>query len=394
MATHKHQIVIIGGGNAGISVAAKLLRKNKFLDIAIIDGAKKHFYQPAFTLVAGGVYDFNDTVRNEEDVMLDEVTWIQQMVAEINPEKNLVITENGDEISYEFLIVAPGLKLAWDLVKGLPETIGKNNVCSIYSPDTVIHARETIENFSGGTALFTNPATPIKCGGAPQKIMYLSADKFRKKGLKADVQFWTSGTVIFGVKKIGKALTEIVNEYGITVHYRHHLVEVRGNEKIAVFESLENSEKTEVKFDLLHVTPPQQAPDFIRRSPVANQEGWVDVDINTLQHNKYKNIFSLGDAAALPTAKTGAAIRKQAPVLVNNLLAVMKGKEPYAKYYGYSSCPLIVGYGRLVLAEFDYNNIPQDSFPFEQARPRWSMWMLKTEVLPWLYWNQILKGEI
>ncbi len=394
MATHKHQIVIIGGGNAGISTAAKLLLKNRFLDIAIIDATEKHYYQPAFTLVAGGVYDFNDTVRSEEQVMLPNVTWIKQWAEEINPEKNVVITREGDEIQYEFLIVAPGLKLAWDLVKGLPETIGKNGVCSIYSPETVLYAREIVENFQGGTALFTNPATPIKCGGAPQKIMYLSADKFRKKGLDADVQFWTSGTVIFGVKKIGATLTKIVEEYGINVHYRTNLVEVNGENKIAVFENLENGEKTEVKFDMLHVTPPQQAPDFIRRSPVANADGWVDVNINTLQHNKYPNIFSLGDSAALPTAKTGAAIRKQAPVLVENLLAVMKGKIPQAKYYGYSSCPLIVGYGRLVLAEFDYNNIPQDSFPFEQARPRWSMWKLKTDVLPWLYWNQILKGTV
>ncbi len=394
MATHKHQIVIIGGGNAGISTAAKLLLKNKFLDIAIIDAAEKHYYQPAFTLVGGGVYDFNDTVRPEEAVMLPNVTWIRQWAAEINPEKNVVITENGDEVQYEFLIVAPGLKLAWELVKGLPETIGKNNVCSIYSPKTVLYARESLENFQGGTALFTNPATPIKCGGAPQKIMYLAADKFRKKGLDANVQFWTSGTVIFGVKKIGAALMKIVEEYGIDVHYRTNLVEVNGDNKIAVFENLETGEKTEVKFDMLHVTPPQQAPDFVRRSPVANADGWVDVNINTLQHNKYSNVFSLGDVAALPTAKTGAAIRKQAPVLVENLFAVMKGKTPQAKYYGYSSCPLIVGYGRLVLAEFDYNNIPQDSFPFEQARPRWSMWKLKTDVLPWLYWNQILKGTV
>ena len=394
MGTFKHQIVIIGGGNAGISVAAKLLRKNKYLDIAIIDGANKHFYQPAFTLVGGGVYDLNDTVRDEADVMPEGVTWIQQMVSEVNPEKNIVITENGDEVSYELLIVAPGLVLAWDQVKGLPETIGKNNVCSIYSPETVLYTRDCLDNFSGGTAVFCQPNTPIKCGGAPQKIMYLAADKFRRKGIKADIQFWTPGTVIFGVKKIARTLNQMVQEYGIQTHFRHHLIEVRGDEKIAVFESLETKETKEIKFDMLHVVPPQQAPDFVRNGPLANADGWVDVNIHTLQHNKYPNVFSLGDAAALPTAKTGAAIRKQAPILIENLFAVMKGREPSAKYNGYSSCPLIVGYGRLVLAEFDYNNEPQDSFPFEQARPRWSMWMLKKEVLPWLYWNQILKGEI
>ncbi len=187
-------------------------------------------------------------------------------------------------------------------------------------------------------------------------------------------------------------------------------MEVKGDEQLAIFEDTEGN-RHEVKFDMLHITPPQSAPDFIKRSPLAvldpatqtnpclgtdtnpfNYLGWVDVNKHTLQHNRYANIFSCGDAASTTNAKTGAAIRKQVPVLVENLLRLMKAESVDASYNGYGSCPLVTGYGKLILAEFDYDNNPMETFPFNQAKERWSMYQLKTKVLPWLYWNRILKG--
>ena len=393
----QHQIVIVGGGNAGISIAAQLLRKDSSLDIAIVDGAKKHYYQPAWTLVGGGEFDIQDTERDEASVIPSGATWIQQMVAGFKPEENKITLADGTDLGYDYLIAAPGIQLNWGEIKGLKENLGKNGVCSNYSFATAPYTWECIQKTKGGKAIFTNPHTPIKCGGAPQKIMYLAADYFKKQGIDSQVEFWSGGTRVFGVEKYENTLKKVIARYGIQTQFFVKLDEIDGPNKKAKFVGIGESNKDQeywVEYDMIHVTPPQSAPDFIKTSPLANAAGWLDVEKHTLQHNKYKNIFGCGDAANLPASRTGAAIRKQAPVLVSNLLAVMKAKSMTASYDGYSSCPIITGYDKLVLAEFDYNNTPVETFPFDQSKERWSMYQMKKYLLPYLYWNQILPGKM
>lgn len=391
------QIIIVGGGNAGISVAAQLLRKNSKLDIAIFDPSEKHYYQPAWTLVGSGVFDIQKTARNEADVMPKNAQWIKESVSTFNPSNSSLAT-NNNIYTYDYLVVCPGIQLNWDAVKGLSETLGKNNVCSNYSFKTAPYTFECIKNFKGGKAIFHNPHTPVKCGGAPHKIMYMAADYFRKHGVleKADIQYWSGGTKLFAVEKYEKTLLEVCKRSDIKLNFFQRLEEIDGENKRAKFVGFGENNKdieTWVDFDMIHVTPPQSAPDFIKNSPLANAGGWVDVDKNTLQHVKYANVFSLGDASGLPTSKTGAAIRKQAPVVVENLLSLINKESLHSNYTGYTSCPLLTGYGKLVLAEFDYNNQPMETFPFDQSKERWSMYMLKKEILPRMYWGQILTGK-
>ncbi|MDE3212911.1 MAG: NAD(P)/FAD-dependent oxidoreductase [Bacteroidota bacterium] len=399
MMTH-HQIIIAGGGNAGISVAARLLHRNPNLDIAIIEPSEKHYYQPAWTLVGAGTFNLSSTIREEASVIPPKAKWIKEAVDTFQPEQNTVTTTSGNVYSYDYMIVAPGIQLNWDAVKGLPETIGKNGVTSNYSFKYAPYTYECIKSMKPGmTALFTSPSTPIKCGGAPQRIMYLAADYFRRHGLqgKVTVDFTNAGTVIFGIKKYAVQLQKVVDKYGILLNFHHDLVEIDGPGKTATFKFTDeqgNVSLVKKHFDMIHVTPPQSAPEFIKKSPLANEAGWLDVDKYSLQHNKYKNIFGIGDAAGTPNPKTGAAVRKQAPVLVKNLLELMKGETMTAKYNGYGSCPIVVGYGKLILAEFDYDNKPMETFPFDQSKPRWTMWILKKYILPWLYWHRILKGTI
>lgn len=398
MENQRHQIVIVGGGNAGISVASQLLHKNHKLDIAIVDPADKHYYQPAWTLVGSGVFDIRDTERNEADVIPSQAKWIKEKVVSFQPEQNQVTLGDGSLLSYEYMVVAPGIQLNWDEVKGLSETLGKNNVCSNYSFKTAPYTFEVMKNFKGGKAIFHNPHTPVKCGGAPHKIMYMAADYWRKHGMlgKADIHYWSGAAKLFAVAKYENTLLEVCKRSDIKLHFMEKLVEIDGPNKRAKFIGIGEANKDVenwVEFDMIHVTPPQSAPDFIKQSPLANAAGWVDIDKNTLQHLRYNNIFGIGDASSLPTSKTGAAIRKQAPVLVGNLLSAMEGKSLNAEYTGYTSCPLVTGYGKLVLAEFDYNNQPMETFPFDQSKERWSMYQLKRRVLPWLYWNQILTGR-
>jgi sulfide:quinone oxidoreductase len=398
------QILIVGGGNAGISLAAKLFLKEPKLDIAIMDPAEYHYYQPAWTLVGGGDFNHAYTRRTEASVMPKKATWLKEAADKFEPEQNAVLTTTGQRYTYDYLVVCPGIQLNWNKIKGLEGNLGKNGITTNYLFDTAPYTFQCLKDIAArknGKALFTSPNTPIKCGGAPQKILYLASDYWRLQGVleTTDIHFYSGGGIIFGVPKYAATLNEVIERYGIKTHFKHNLVEIKADEKIAIFDVYEDNKvvgRVSDNYDMIHVTPPQSAPDFIRNSPLAvpdNPGGWVDVDKFTFQHVRYPNVFSLGDVSSTPNAKTGAAIRKQAPVLVGHLTSLIQtGKLADAQYNGYGSCPLITGYGKLVLAEFDYNNQPMETFPFDQSKERWSMYQLKRHVLPWLYWNKILHG--
>lgn len=433
MKTH-YQVLIIGGGTAGIMVASQLKRKNSNIEIGLIEPSDKHYYQPAWTLVGANTYKFKDTVRPMASLIPNGVNWIKEFADVFKPEKNTVVTKEGNEFTYDYLVVVPGLKIAPELVEGLPEAMEKGVVCSNYTNPN--HTWETLKKFKGGTALFTQPTTPIKCGGAPQKIMYLADDYFRKSKVrdKTDVVFALPSGSIFGVKIIADTLMDVVDRKDINVRFFHKLVKVDADKKIAWYEidkdltaggcvtiadgdeaSLDKDiqynykdvkvtregDRYGIHFDMMHLAPPQCAPDFIRNSPLAAETGWVSVDPKTTQHTKYSNIFSLGDVSNLPTSKTGAAIRKQVPVTVANILKMLEVEALSSKEYnGYTSCPLVTGYGKMVLAEFDYDkNFKPDpklkKFPMllnDSSKEHWRLWMLKKYGLPYLYWKKMMKG--
>ncbi len=388
-----HQVLIVGGGTAGLTVAARLRRARPSLDVAVIEPESTHYYQPLWTLVGGGVFRLADSARKEEDYVPPGVTWIVDRVVEVDPEKPSVRTEGGLRIGYDWLVLAPGIRILWDGVEGLSDALGKEGVSSNYSREHVETTWRFLEGFSEGRAVFTFPSTPIKCAGAPQKIMWLADHWFRRRGVRdrTEVTFASAGERIFGVPKYRKALEGLVEQRQIDTRFQHDLVAIRPASREAVFRH--GDEEQILRYDFLHVTPPMGAPEFIARSGLGNEAGWVDVDKHTLQHVRYPNVFSLGDASSLPTSKTGAAVRKEAPVLVQNLLAAMDGQPLRGRYDGYTSCPLVTRYGRVILAEFDYDGNPEETFPFDQAKERWSMWVLKTQVLPFMYWNGMLRGR-
>lgn len=399
MAMENHfQIIIIGAGTGGIMTAASLMNTNKSLKILIIDPSDKHYYQPAWTLVGAGTYDFKNTVRQTKDLIPNGVIWLKNKVTEIHPNQNKISTDNHKSFSYEYLVIASGLVNNLSLTEGLEEAVKTGVVCSNYiDPE---FTWKSLQNFKGGNALFTLPTTPIKCGGAPQKIMYLAADYFRKKGIsdKIQITFALPGGVIFGVKEVAETLMKVIDRYHIDLKTLHALLKIDPVNKIAYFKNEDRI--VEIPFNFLHLAPPQEAPDFIKNSILANEAGWLDVDINSLQHHKYQNIFGVGDVAGLPTAKTGAAIRKQVPVVVSNLIKLILGSKADNKSYnGYSSCPLVTGYGKMILAEFNYKNefTPDPNLKkmliSDSSKEHWRLWILKKYILPYLYWNKMLKGK-
>ncbi|MBN8873259.1 MAG: TIGR01244 family phosphatase [Rhodospirillales bacterium] len=391
-------VLIVGGGAAGAAAAASLLRRRRTLHVAIVEPRETHYYQPGWTLVGGGVFDRARTSRPMQRALPPGVQWVRAAVAAFEPEGNAVILEDGTRLGYRALVVAPGLKLDWAAIPGLEETLGSNGVTSNYRFDLSAYTWDLVEGLQRGTALFTQPSMPIKCAGAPQKAMYLSCDAWRRKGVlrNIDVRFHTAAPTLFGVAAYVPPLMRYVERYGAQLALQSVLTSVDGPNRTAVFATRQPdgsvAEETR-SFDMLHVVPPQVAPDIVRASPFADAAGWVDVSPETLRHPRFGNVFSLGDACSAPNAKTAAAIRKQAPVVAENLIAVLEGRDPRAVYDGYGSCPLTVERGKVVLAEFGYGGKLLPTVPWDSTRPRRSAWVLKTKLLPTLYFDVMLRGR-
>jgi sulfide:quinone oxidoreductase len=390
-----HSVLVIGGGAAGLTVAASLRNAPERPQVTLVEPSEKHYYQPLWTLVGGGVFPREESERDEADFVPDGVTWIKDRVASFDPANNAVVLQSGRTLTYDWLVVTMGIQLDWHKIDGLAGNVGKNGLCSNYSYDTVSYTWEAIKAFKGGKAIFTFPNTPIKCAGAPQKIMWLAEHWFEKQGIrsKCSVVFNTATPGIFGVPRYARTLSRLARERGVDVRTKRELIAVRADKKEAVFRDLDSGAESVEAYDLMHVTPPQSAPDVIKKSPLANAGGWVDVHKHTTQHVAFPNVFSIGDCSSLPNSKTAAAIRKQAPVLVENLLAAMAGRPLTASYNGYASCPLVTGYGRLILAEFGYDGVIMETLPVDQSQERYSMWVVKTHMLPRMYWHGMLRGR-
>lgn len=394
MSTMK-KILVVGAGAAGLNVAGRLRRLSPELEVTVLDPAEFHYYQPLWTFVGAGVYPREHSQRPMRDLIPAGVHWVKDAAEQFLPEENTVVTRQGQRLAYDALVVAPGLQINWHLIPGLNESLGRNGVCSNYSYESVSATWAQLEAFKGGRALFTIPSTPIKCAGAPLKIMFLAEDHFRRTGIRqqCEVTYMSGGATIFRAPRYAAELVKIAAARDINVQYKRELIALKPESREAVFKDLDSDAELIEKYDLIHVTPPMGALDVMKQSPLVDAAGWVEVDKATLRHVRYANIFALGDGSSLPTSKTAAAIRAQGPVLVSNLLATLKGENPAATYDGYTSCPLITRYGRLMLAEFDYQLEPSETFPFDQARERRSMYWLKKYVMPLIYWRGLVRGR-
>ena len=398
---NSYDIVVVGGGSAGIATISSLLKRRYWLNIAVIEPKEEHHYQPGWTMVGGGIFVTDETVRSQKSVTPKGVTWIKDEVSSFDPDNNNVTLKSGATVGYDHLVVSPGLKLNLDAVEGLAETMGKNGVTSNYILDSAAYTWDLVQSFKGGKAIFTQPPLPFKCAGAPQKAMYLSCDEWLKMGVleDSDVEFCSAGPALFGVADYIPPLMKYVDKYNIQLNFGCNLVAVDGDRKVATFAVTDadgKSNRVEKEFDMLHVCPPQCALDFVAKSPLAADNGFLSVDIHTLQHTKFSNVFGVGDTIATLNAKTAAAARKQAVVVAENLISVMDGKEPNSLYDGYGSCPLTVTKGKIILAEFGYGGKIMPTFPswvnntFKATR---RAWVLKADILPHVYWNYMLKGN-
>ena len=392
-----YDVVVVGAGAGGLAAASSLLKRSKHIRVAVVDPSETHDYQPGWTMVGGGIFEQKSTRRPMHSLIPAGVSWIRNSVTTFFPETNCVELDNGERLTYSQLVVAAGLKLDFAAIPGLEETLGKNGVTSNYRYDLAPYTWDLVQNLKSGHAIFTQPPMPIKCAGAPQKAMYLSGDHWFRTGVlgNINIEFCTSTPGLFGVADYVPALMEYVEKYRAVLNFQHTLISVDGTSKTATFRDPEGSEVVK-QFDLLHVCPPQTAPDFIKASPLADDNGWLEVDQHTLQHTRYDNIWGLGDCTNTPNAKTAAAARAQAPIVAMNVIAALGLGAQKAQYNGYGSCPLTVERGKIVLAEFGYGGKIIPSLPtalLNGKRPTRAAWLLKAVMLPWIYWNAMLKGR-
>ncbi|KAJ9477533.1 54S ribosomal protein L20, mitochondrial [Pseudozyma hubeiensis] len=402
-----HKVVVIGGGSAGMAVSHQLVRSGAFDqdDIAVVDPSEWHHYQPGWTLVGGGLKDKRDLRRPLASLLDSKLKHYASAVDAFAPEQNQITLANGNKIAYDQLVVVPGLSINYDAIKGLPEALADSSslVSTIYGYNTCDKVFDTISKLKSGKAIFTQPAGVIKCAGAPQKAMWLALDHWKQSGLynPADpsnspisIDFATGLPVMFGVPKYSERLNELRQERGVEGLFQHDLVAIEGN--TAVFARPDGAEQVRKQFDLLHVTPKMGPLAVIKNSALADGAGFVDVDQATTRHKRFDNVWSIGDASSLPTSKTAAAITAEAPVLVRNLGQAMEGKEPDAAYDGYTSCPLLTEYGKVMLAEFKYGGQPKETFGnlfgIDQGVPRTAFYHLKKDFFPWVYYNSYVKG--
>ena len=431
----KGKIVIVGGGLAGMSTAARLTLNISNPDVTVIEPEPKSVsYQPGQTLVAAGIWDEDDISYNRDDFVPDGVKVIEDKVIDFDPINNKVTTAKGQVVTYDYLIVATGLQLDFERIKGLEHAgrayssgdntkllnaLGDSGMCSLYTAEGATKTWELMQKYidqakSGKKTkfIFTHPSTPIKCGGAPKKIIYLTNSRLKEAGARenAEIVFYPNGGAMFGVPEYHDAILQQFKREGFKWHYRHNLIEVEPDKKIAVFDSkwqekgewdpmmkefevIAKHEKLRVPYDFLHITPPQLAPREVRESDIGSAKGWVPVNKETLQHVKFDNVFAIGDIAQVPMGKTGGSVRKQYKVLVDNLIAQMEGKPLPSKYAGYTVCPLITSIGTVMMAEFDWTVKPTPSFPLDPLVERWVFWLMKVYALKPMTMHGMLAGR-
>jgi sulfide:quinone oxidoreductase len=396
--TH-HRIVVIGGGNAGLSVAGRLRRRGVD-DVVVIEPRRQHLFQPLFSHVAGGVARASMAVRSQASVMPEGVGWIRDAVADIEPESATVILESGDRVTYDHVVVCPGIALDWDRVPGLVAALRTPSVASHYEFELVPKASRLLRDLRSGTVVFTQPSGPAKCAGASQKPMYLACDYWRATGVLDDIRvvMIVPDPTVFGIPEIDRELERKIAGYGIELRSGTELRTVDGKNRTVEIGPTDGGPSEHLPYDVLNAVPPQSAPEWLKSTslPAADDVGgFVEVDPATLRHLRYDNVWSLGDAAATRNSKSGGALRKQSKVLAENLLAVLDGKEPAARYDGYTVCPFTVSRSTVVFAEFDDRYRLKPTIPFWKSlsRERRLSWVFDRYILPWVYWHMILKGR-
>lgn len=398
------RIVIVGAGAAGLTTASQLSEKLDGASITLIDGRQTHWYQPGFTLVAAGIKPLEYPISRTEEYIPRGIEWISENAAEIDPDAQKVTTATGRSVAYDFLFVTTGMALDYEAIEGMDvKRIGVNGLGSIYhSPQAAFATWQAMSRFAdhGGVGVFLRPNTEMKCAGAPLKYTFIVEDYLERRNTrkKSEVIYNANNKVLFSVPIVAEKVRMLFAQRNMRTNYERQLTAIDLDRRIATFHTPEGS--TQLGYDFINVIPPMRAPNIVRNSPLPWQsgpwlnEGWMQVNRETLRHERYDTIFGVGDIAGVPKGKTAASVKWQAPVAIDHLLADLQNRTSSARYTGYTSCPLITRLGQAMLVEFDYENNLMPSFPgvIAPLEELWVSWAMKTMALKPAY-TSMLRGQ-
>ena len=402
MAQSRVRVAIAGAGAAGLSIASRLRKQLPNATITIFDARLNHYFQPGWTLVGAGWWQPSQTVESTRKYIPDGVRWVEEFIAEFDPQSNSVTTRSGQRHDYDWLFVTTGLSLDYTAIEGMStDLIGQNGIASIYAgPEAAGVSARVIDQYiaTGGVALFGRPATEIKCAGAPLKMTFITDDKARRAQRRADCKiiYTAHNNALFGVQPVNERVKQMYQERGVDVQYNHVLTAIDPGARRATYRTSEGA--VSIDYDMIHVVPPMRAPEAVRNSSLAWQsgpnavDGWIEVDRHSLRSPRYPNVFAVGDVAGVPRGKTAASVKWQVPVAVDHMVASVRGDTSPRTYNGYTSCPMVTGLGKAMLIEFDYDGNLTPSFPFiDPLQELWISWFIEEKALIGTY-RAMLRG--
>jgi sulfide:quinone oxidoreductase len=408
MTQQQHDVVVIGGGNAGISLAARLVRDG-CRDVALVDPAEVHHYRPLLSYVAGGMAALEDLRRPQRDVVPDGVRWYRDRVVGVDAQRSTVRLAGGGELTYADLAVCPGSEVDWDAIPGSRDAMTTPAASTSYLPE---HAADTWTMLSGlreGRAVFAIADRYVPCAPVGLKPLFLAADHWRRAGVldRIAIELLVEGDALAPQAQADRQLREAAAGYGVRVRTGVRLAAVDPTARTVEVLPARRPDgegtpddgapaRERVPYDALYLAPPHRAPAWVAASGLGtdDSDGFVAVDPRTLQHEVHPRVWGLGDAAAVDALPSGGALRKQVPVVAENIAARRTGR-PMRHYSGYSVAPVTTSRRRLLLGEFDRAGRPEPTVRIpDLVRPRRSLLLFDRYLEPQVYWHRLLRGKV
>lgn len=381
-------IVIIGGGTGG-SVVANLLAKKvgKISNITVISGKENVYYEPDNLFRLFDNKDMKSQFKQVRKIVSKKVKVAIEQVTKIDPEKKVVLTESGTDYPYDYLVIAAGA--IYDFSEERLPGYAKA-AYNFHDGKSVLKLREALQNFKGGDLVMGIADIPFKCPVSPLEFVFMSRDFFKKRKMLDKVKIHLTSPLprAFSIQNVSDKVQKKFDKMGIEVHTFFNTESIDPDKKIV--ESLEGEE---ISYDLLVMTPPHSGPKFIADSGLANEESWLPVNKETLIHDKYPNIWGLGDCTNLPISKAGAAAHHQGKIVAANIASLVKQKEAKKKYGGNVQCFIMTGLHSSLFLDFNYNRPPRNFFMKElYIIPKF--WYISKLLFKPMYFKMVLKGRV
>ena len=391
------KLVILGAGTAGTMMLNKLsnvLDKNQW-HVTIVDQYETHYYQPGFLFIPFGIYSRKDVLKPKRDFFPPNTDVVMSEIDRVDPANNRVLLKNHQVLTYDYLIVATGAKIAPEQTEGLKDGLWHKKIFDFYTIEGAVALADFFKHWEGGKLVLNVTEMPIKCPVAPLEFVFLADWYFTEKGMrdKVDLHFVTPLPGAFTKPRASSILGDFLDKKNIKLTSEFAIGRVDNEEQKIV-----SWDENEIPFDVLVTIPTNMGDDAIARSGLGDELNFIPTQKETLMAEGFDNIFVIGDATNLPSSKAGSVAHFQADILFENFLEVVEGRKPTAKFDGHANCFIESGFGKGILIDFNYDTEPlPGKFPLPGVGPFSLLEETKMNhygkvMFRWMYWNFLLKG--